>query len=100
DHASGAAGEVREAAAGEVDAAGGRHDLLQLVGLVDHHHLVLGEDHTAGGQVEPVEVEVDDDDVGLGGPQPGSFGEAHRPLRAAAGPGALPGRHADRGPCL
>ena len=45
DDAAGAPGQVGEAPAGELDAAGGGHDVLELVGLVDDGELVLGEEH-------------------------------------------------------
>ena len=98
DDAAGAAGQVEEAPAGDVDAAGGRHDVLELVGLVDHRQLVLGEQQPVHGQVEPVEVEVHDDDVGLLGPLAGGLGEAHPAARAARRARALLRRHAQRAP--
>ena len=81
-----------EPAGGHLDAGGGGDGVLELVGLVDDDHVVLGQHRAAGGEVQPVEVGVDDDDVGVGGRPPGLLGEAVVALRALAGAGALPGR--------
>ena len=82
----------------EAEAVG--HHVLDLVGLVEHHHLVLGQDGATAGEVGAVEVGVDDDDVGLGGPGPGVLGEAVATRRAAEGTRALArrGRHHRPGP--
>ena len=77
--------ERAEAAGADRQAGGGRDDVLELVGLVDHDDVVLGQQRLAAGEVEAVEVGVDDHDVGsLGGP-PGRLGEA-RLARAGSGP--------------
>ncbi len=94
DDAAGAAGQVDEASARELDAAGGRHDVLELVGLVDHRELVVGEQQAVHGQVEPVEVEVHHDDVGILGALAGRLREARSAARAARRSGALLGGHA------
>ena len=59
---------------------------------------MLGEQHVAAGDVEAVQVQVDDDDVGDLGAGPGQFGEAHVAHRAALAARALVARHADRLP--
>jgi hypothetical protein len=68
------------------------------VGLVDDGDVVLGQDAPVAGEVEPVEVQVDDDDVGLLGPGPGPLGEAPVAPGAAHGAGAVPRARADGGP--
>ena len=98
DDPAGAAGQVDEAPAGELDAAGGRHDVLELVRLVDDRQLVVGEQHAVHGEVEAVEVEVHHDDVGLVGAVAGRLGEAHPAARAPRRAGALLSRHAQRAP--
>jgi len=59
---------------------------------------MLGQHRATAGQVGPVEVGVDHDDVGLGGTGPGVLGEAVPPGRATEGPRALPRRSRDHGP--
>ena len=68
--------EEHEAPGRQLDADGVAHHVLQDVGLVEHDDVVLGEDDAAAGDVEPVEVGVDDDDVGRRRPSPGQLGEA------------------------
>ena len=91
-------GQRGEPAGGDLDAGGGRDGVLELVGLVDDHDVVLGQHRPAGRQVQAVEVGVHDDDVGVGGGPPGLLGEAVVALGALAGPGALARPDADRGP--
>ena len=84
DDPAGQPGQVGEAAGAEATAGGVGDDVLELVGLVDHDHVVLGQDRAAGADVEAVEVGVDDDDVGRRGPAAGRLGEALFAERAAA----------------
>ena len=78
--------------------AGRPEDVGQLVGLVEHRHVVLGEQDPAGGQVEPVVVMVGDDDVGRRGPLPSPLGEALAARGAAGRPRALVSADRDRRP--
>ena len=89
---------VGEAAGAEVQAEGGGDDVLQLVGLVDHHHVVVGEDGSPRLQVEPVQVQVHHHHVGLAGRRPGLLGETGPALRAPLGARALFGGDAHRRP--
>ena len=91
-------GQVGEPPGADLDAGGGRDDVVDHVGLVDDREVVLGEDGAVAGQVEPVQVEVDDDDVGLGGPVAGGLGEAAVAAGAPGRPGAVARRRADRRP--
>ena len=52
------------------------HHILDLVGLIEHHDLVFGQHGTSAGEVGPVEVGVDHDDVGFGSPGAGMLGKA------------------------
>ena len=68
------------------------------MGLVEDDHVVLGQHDAAAGQVRPVEVGVDDDDVGHRGPLAGGLGEAAPAGRAVVGTRALPRAHAHHVP--
>ena len=94
------AGQVVEAPCGELEPAGVRDDVLELVRLVDHHQIVLGEDGAVGAEVESQQVEVHHGHVGLAGLASRCLGEARVARRALAGAGALLCRHADRAPRL
>ena len=59
----------------EPERAGG--DVLQLVGLIEHHQVVGGQHLGARSQGGGVQVGVDHDHIGGQGPFPGRFGEAH-----------------------
>lgn len=72
----------------------------QLVGLVDHHDLVLGQDRQVAHGVDGQQRVVGDDDVDLAGPRPGQLGEALGPAGAAAGAQALLGAHGELPPRL
>ena len=72
------------------------HDVLEAVGLVEHHDVVVGQDRPAAGDVQAVEVRVDDDDVGHRRPAPCQLGEARVAHRAAVGAGALVAADGDR----
>ena len=74
------------------------HHVLEDVGLVEHHDVVLREDHAAAADVQPVQVGVDDDDVGGARPPPGLLGEARLAERAAVGARALVAADAHRPP--
>ena len=94
----GGGGQGPEAAGTDLHTEAVGHHLLHLVGLVEHHHL-MGREHSApAGQVGPVEMGVDHDDIGLGGPGPGGLGEALPAGGAPEGPGALPCGGRDHGP--
>ncbi len=92
-------GQVREPPGPDLDAGGGRDDVVDHMGLVDDREVVLGEDGAVAGEVEAVQVEVDDDHVGLGGPVAGGLGEAAVAPGAPGRPGAVARRRADRRPC-
>ncbi len=66
--------------------------------LVEDDDLVLGEHRPAAGEVRPVEVGVDDHDVGRRGAVAGGFGEAAAARRAVVGARALPRTHAQHVP--
>ena len=74
------------------------HDVLEHVGLVEHHDVVRGEDHPAAADVQPVEVGVDDDDVRGRRPAAGLLGEARLAERAAIGARAFVAADAERPP--
>ena len=69
------------------------------MGLVEDHHLVLGQDGAAAGQMGAVEVGVDDDHVGFGGPGPSVLGKAVAPRGAPECSWAFAGRGRDHRPC-
>ncbi len=70
-------------------------DVLDLVRLVEDRHIVGGKYPAPVSQVEPVEVVVDDDHVGLGRVPSGPFGEAVVAAGALARAGALAWSHRD-----
>ena len=88
DHPAHDGSEVGEPARADLHADRVAHDVLELVRLVDHDHVVLGQQHAAAGDVEAVEVEVDDDDVGDRGP---ASGPARRSTRRPSGTFVPPG---------
>ena len=88
--------ERGEAPGRDLHADGVAHDVLEAVGLVEHHDVVLGEQHAVAGDVQPVEVRVDDDDVGDRGAPAGLLGEARLAHRAAVGARALVAADRDR----
>ena len=51
-------------------------DVLEAVRLVDDHDLVFAEQNPVGGDIQTVEVSVDDHHVDVGGSQSGRLGEA------------------------
>ena len=53
-----------------------RRDLLEVVGLIDDQHVVVGYERPSGGQVGDQQRVVDDDDVRRRGPLPSSAQEA------------------------
>ncbi len=75
------------------------HDVLDHVRLVEHDHLVFGDDRPERRHVDAVEVGVDHDHVGDLGPVAGAFGEAGIAHRALVASWAFVARHADRPPC-
>ena len=87
-----------EAAGGDLDPEAGRHDLLELVRLVEHDDVVLGQHHPTAGQVCTVEVGVHDHDVGGGGPVSGGLGKAASARGAVEGARALSRADADHVP--
>ena len=76
-----------------------RDDVFELVGLVDDHDVVVGE-NPLGRHVQGVQVEVDDDDVGRRGPMPRQLGEAILAMRASGCARALVTADADHAPRL
>ena len=74
------------------------HHLLELVGLVEDDHVVLGQHGPPAGQVGPVEVGVDHHHVGRRRAVPGRLGEAAVARGAVEGPRALAGADADHAP--
>ena len=95
DHPAHDGREVGEAARPDLHADGVAHDVFELVGLVDHHDIVLGQQHVPAGDVEAVEVQVDHDDIGDGCPGAGQLGKAHRTHRALGAAGAFVAADAD-----
>ncbi len=91
-------GHRRHPSRGEGDPQGAGHHVGRLVGLVEDHHVVVGQDVTAGGDVGAEQVEVDDDHIRLPGPFVGGLGEAALPARALLGPRALVRPDAHRRP--
>ncbi|GBE22459.1 hypothetical protein BMS3Bbin01_01834 [bacterium BMS3Bbin01] len=66
------------------------------MGLVDDQHVVVGQhDPSTEGQVAPVQVMVDDDDVGIRRRVEGSHGKAVARLRAFVAAGAFHAGHRD-----
>ena len=65
DDAAQRAGQRGEPTGSDLDPDGVAHDVLELVRLVDDDDVVLGQQHAAAGDVQPVQVQVDDDDVGV-----------------------------------
>ena len=98
DESPGRGHERTEPAGGHLHAEARRHDLLELVRLVENDHVVLGEHHASARQVRPVEVGVDHDDVGHRRPFVGGLGEAATTGRTVVGAGALPWADADHVP--
>ncbi len=68
DQPAGRRDQGADAPRGDLDAEAGRHDLFELVRLVEDDDVVLGQHDPPAGQVGPVEVGVDHDDVGRGRP--------------------------------
>ena len=95
---AGRVGQGPEAAGGDLDPQARGHHLLQLVGLVEDHHVVLGQHGAAAGQVGSVEVGVDHGHVGRRRQVPGGLGKASVPRRAVEGPRTLSGADADHVP--
>ena len=74
------------------------HPVDQLVRLVDHHDVVLGQHDEALQRVDREQRVVGDDDLGLAGPVARQLGEALPAVRALGRAEALPGGHADLPP--
>ncbi len=87
-----------EASRGDLHPEARGHDLLELVGLVEDDHVVLGQDGPAAGQVGPVEVGVDHDHVGRRRGVAGGLGETVIPRGAVERARALPGSDAHHAP--
>ena len=73
-------------------------DILSLVRLVEDGHLVEREGGPLGDHVDPVEVEIGDNQVDRLGCRPGRFGEALSSAGTPGGTRALVGTDADRRP--
>ena len=82
-------GERHETPRGKLDADGVAHHVLDDMGLVEDHHVVLGQDRTIAADVEAVEMGVDDDDVGRCRSPARPLGETRLAHRAPLGAGAL-----------
>ena len=67
----------------ELDARGRGDDLLELMRLVEHDDVVLGQHAASGGEVHAVEVGVDHEYVGLRRFCPSPLGEARIADRTA-----------------
>jgi hypothetical protein len=65
------------------------------MGLIDDDDLMIGQQCTAGGDMHPVEMRVDDDHVGIHGRIACSLGEAFVTLRASGCAGAFAWPDAD-----
>ena len=91
-------GQGDEPAGADRGAHGVGDGVLQLVRLVEDHDLVFGQHRPPGSEVHAVEVRVDDDDVGRGGPPAGRLGEAGLAERAAGAPQDTPRRSRHRLP--
>ena len=91
-------GEGTEASGGDLHAQRLGHHVLDGVGLVEDHDVVLGKHGAVAGDVGGVEVGVHDDDVGGRGALARLLGEADGPRGTAERPRALPGRHRQRRP--
>ena len=86
---AGASGGALDARRVEVGRGGLRDAGGELVRLVDHHGVVLGEHRHAVDRVDGQERVVGDDDVGVLGGLAGQLREALRGVRAARGTHAL-----------
>ncbi|GIS89849.1 hypothetical protein CM1200mP19_1800 [bacterium] len=60
---AGAIDECLEPSGPEFESKGPCHDVLGLVGLVEDSQVMLGQDRPLGSQVDPVEMEVGDNNV-------------------------------------
>ena len=99
EHGPDDAGEGREPPGAERQPRRRRDDVFELVRLVEHDHVVLGQEGLAPGEVQSVEVGVDDHQRRRPGPAGRRhLGEARLAERAAGGAGALVARHAHRLP--
>ena len=94
----GAVHECLESSGPELESNGPCHDVLGLVGLVEDGQVMFGQDRPFGSQVDPVKVEVGDDDVRHCCRRPRIFGEALVATRAPCCTGALVRTDADRSP--
>ena len=92
------AGQCREAAGAHGEAGGIGDHVLELVGLVEHHDVVLGQERPAAGHVHAVEMGVDDHHVGRRRPGARVLGETLVTEGAARRTRALLGGHAHRLP--
>ena len=68
EHGPDEAGEGREPAGAERQPGRRRDDVFELVRLVEDDHVVLGQERLAAGEVQPVEVGVDDHERRRPGP--------------------------------
>ena len=68
-------------------------DVFESMSLVDDDHVVFGQYGAVRSDVEPVQMRVHDDDVGLGRPETGGLGETHSSEWAASRPGAFVGTY-------
>ena len=81
DEPAGVVGQHVQTPGAQIHAEHRRKSGLEAVGLVEDHHIVSGEDAPARHEMEPIEVVVGDDDVGILCLVGGAFGKAHPALR-------------------
>ena len=93
DQGAGRGDQRAEASGGDFHAEARRHDLFELVGLVEDDHVVLGQHHAAAGQMRPVEMRIDHHDVGHRSPLPGASAKQRPPDGQLYGPDTPGGRH-------
>ena len=91
-------GPRREPASRDGHPRGAGRDVLNVVGLVEHDHVVGREDLGVGEHVQAVEVGVHDQHIHVGRRVPGPLREALRPRGAVLCPRALPPGDAHRLP--
>ncbi len=92
------AGQRLEAAGADLEAKGGRSDVLEFMGLIEDDQVVGRKQIASGGERGRIEVGVHHDHIGLCGPGAGRLGKTDVARGAASGAGALPRPDAQLGP--